>query len=182
MRWLKSLTKRLKRWLQLLISVCSKTYVSEITHKRTKRRGMISAFGEEGFMEMPLTPKGGVLFALEDIAAMTIRCPWCGEPIFIGEPVTLYSPVDPAFVVPEHAAVYSTNPLRLVGCLGWECAETGADRSGFWQPDPNNIGKGHVHLVQSPLEQLLANPQAEMILVQDLSNPTPGTVILPEDE
>jgi hypothetical protein len=47
---------------------------------------------------------------------MTITCPWCGKPILIGDYVTLYTPSDPNFKIPEGAVVYSENPLQLVGC------------------------------------------------------------------
>jgi hypothetical protein len=63
---------------------------------------------------------------------MTITCPWCGKPILIGDYVTLYTPSDPNFKIPEGAVVYSENPLQLVGCQRPTCVETGADYCGIW--------------------------------------------------
>ena len=38
-----------------------------------------------------------------------------------------------------------------MGCLRWECAQSGGDRAGFWIPP------GKVHRVLSPVEQCLKN-------------------------
>ncbi len=65
---------------------------------------------------------------------MTIKCAWCGQSIFIGEPITLYSPIDKNFQIPKHAVIHQEDPLQLVGCLRINCADTGADRAGFWYP------------------------------------------------
>ncbi|NTW30199.1 MAG: hypothetical protein HGA33_02895 [Candidatus Moranbacteria bacterium] len=94
---------------------------------------------------------------------MAIRCAWCGKPIFIGDPVTLYSPNE-GFEIPEYAVRYSEDPLRLVGCLRWDCADSGIDRSGFWMPP------GEVMRVMSPIEQVLATGTAAIVSdVNDMS-------------
>ena len=62
-----------------------------------------------------------------------IICPWCGEPIFVGDYITLYTPKDPNFKIPEGAVVYSKEPLQLVGCQRIGCADTGADYCGIWE-------------------------------------------------
>ncbi|NTW88760.1 MAG: hypothetical protein HGB26_06475, partial [Desulfobulbaceae bacterium] len=90
------------------------------------------------------------------IKKMAIRCAWCGKPIFIGDPVTLYSP-SKGFEIPEYAVRYSEDPLRLVGCLRWDCADSGIDRSGFWMPP------GEVMRVMSPIEQVLATGTAAIV-------------------
>lgn len=84
------------------------------------------------------------------LSAVAIRCGWCARPIFIGDPVTLYSRRDgtlPDMV--EHAVVYDQERATVVGCLGWGCADTGADRAGFWLPDPANPGYGYVKSLKS---------------------------------
>ena len=93
---------------------------------------------------------------------MAIRCAWCGKPIFIGDPVTLYSSAEKNFQIPEYAVRYSENPIKLVGCMRWDCAETGADRCGFWLPP------GVVHRVLSPIEQMMAT--GTVVVVADVGD------------
>lgn len=151
---------------------------------RTKRSGSVSAFGCTITTKMPMNKNGSVDYCLDCIGKMAIRCAWCGDPIFIGNPITLYSPGPRAgffsskessevqrareqddFVVPDGAAVYRENPLTLVGCLGWNCADTGADRAGFWLPGEN--GKGRVHRVQTAYEAILRAGEPSMMIVGD---------------
>lgn len=102
---------------------------------------------------------------------MAIRCAWCGNRIFIGDPITLYTPLTQEltqnndFQVPENAVVYSKDPLQLVGCLGWNCAESGADRAGFWVPGEN--GKGRVQRVQTAYEAILCSKEPFIMIVDD---------------
>ncbi len=91
----------------------------------------------------------------ECLLAMATRCAWCGRPIFIDDPITLYVPTKPGFQIPEYAVRYGEPPEghshpALVGCLGWNCAETGMDRAGFW------VRPGKVQRVASPMEVLVA--------------------------
>lgn len=72
-------------------------------------------------------------YCLDCIEKMTITCPWCGKPIFVGDYVTLYTPTDPNFKIPDGTVVYSKNPLRLVGCQRPGCAFSGADYCGTWE-------------------------------------------------
>lgn len=89
-------------------------------------------------------------FCLDCIEKMTIICPWCGRPIFVGDYITLYTPSNPKFKIPEGTVVYSKNPLRLVGCQRADCAETGADYCGIWE------APGKVKRFPSALERALA--------------------------
>lgn len=130
-------------------------------------RGSISAFGQTGTMQMPRNQDGSVNYCLECLSKMTIQCAWCGQPIFIGEPITLYSPRQD-FQPPEYAVAYRTNPLQLVGCLRWNCAMTGADRAGFWLPGAS--GNGHVLRVPTPIEALFGAAQPSMVIVGDLGD------------
>lgn len=90
-----------------------------------------------------------------------IACAWCGLDIYPGSPVTLYSPVDKGnFQKPERAAFYDKEKMILVGCLRWACADTGADRAGFWTHEKK------VERMMSPLEACLA--RGEAVVVEDL--------------
>jgi len=102
---------------------------------------------------------GEVEYCLGCLGKMTILCAWCKEPIFIGEPVTLYTPRDGS--VPNHAKIHDENLLQLVGCLRWNCAESGADRAGFWMPGED--GEGKVERVPTPLEIVFGQEIPPMI-------------------
>ncbi len=69
------------------------------------------------------------------------------------------------FVVPDYAVVYRKNPLTLIGCLGWNCADTGADRAGFWLPGED--GQGRVKRVQTAYEAILGAEEPSMMIVSD---------------
>ena len=129
----------------------------------TKARNWIKAFGAKTITKLPLKD-GKTAYCHQCLQRMVIQCAWCKKPIFVGDPITLYSPRDPNFKVPEHAVIYSENPLCLVGCLGWNCAVTGADRAGFWLPP------GQVQRVVTPLEMIMANPSQGVMIVSDLSD------------
>lgn len=154
------------RKLEPLKALFRKNYRAAKCGHSTMRIGKITVFGETSTLQMPLNDAKGVDWCLECVAKMAIRCAWCGEPIHIGNPVTLYTPEKKDFVMPDHAVVHQKDPLQLVGCLRWDCAETGADRAGFWIP--GNDGKGTVHRVPSPLELAFASGQG--VVVGDLGN------------
>ena len=168
-------------------SLISFRYTAAKCGHRTKRSGPVSAFGRTTTTKMPMNKNSSVDYCLDCIGKMAIRCAWCSDPIFIGDPITLYSPgprtglfsserpseaqktrKQDGFVVPDGAVVYRENPLTLVGCLGWNCADTGADRAGFWLPGED--GKGHVHRVQTAYEAILGAKEPSMMIVGDLGN------------
>jgi len=122
---------------------------------RTKRCGSVSAYGHTITTKMKKNDTGSIDYCLDCIGKMAIKCTWCGDPIFVGDPVTLYTPVDRDFDIPKHAIVYNKEPLQLVGCLSRDCADTGADRAGFWLPDDDVKGHGHVQRVQTAYEAIL---------------------------
>jgi hypothetical protein len=134
---------------------------------RTKRSGSVLAFGRTITTKMPKNDNGSVDYCLDCIGKMAIRCAWCGDPIFIGDPITLYTPRGD-FQVPEHAVVHNKEPLQLVGCLGWNCADTGADRADFWLPGEN--GKGRVQRVPTAYEAILGAKEPSMLIVGDLGD------------
>jgi len=139
-------------------------YTAEKCGHRTKRSGSVSAFGCTIITKMPINERRTVDYCLECIAKMAIQCAWCTNPIFIGHPITLYTPRS-NFTVPEHAVVYRQEPLQLVGCLGWDCAHTGADRAGFWLPGDD--GKGRVQRVPTVYEAILGAEEPSMAIVGD---------------
>jgi hypothetical protein len=137
--------------------------MAQCGHK-TKMKGELQAFGESGIMTLP-KEKTRPEYCLDCIAKMTIRCAWCGKPIFIGDAVTLYSPVDKNYEFPDYAVFHDKEKMQVVGCLSWGCAYTGGDRAGFW------ITPGIVNRVMTPWEILMANPK-KMVIIQDVNNPT----------
>lgn len=142
-----------------------KYYTASKCGHRTKRTGPVSAYEHIITMRMPRNDGGTMDYCLDCIGKMTIRCAWCDTPIFISSPVTLYTPRDD-FQVPEYAVVYGEKPLQLVGCLGWNCAESGADHAGFWLPGED--GTGCVQRVPTLWEKMLG--KSPVIAVRDARN------------
>lgn len=141
-----------------------KTYVANLCGHRTKLTGQLCSHGHNHTMSMPLAENGQPEHCLDCIGKMSIKCAWCENTIDIGDPVTLYVQNE-SFVIPQHAVRYGEDPIRLVGCLGWECAQSGADRQGFWMPP------GIVERVPSPIELLLFGEKASEVITNDLSDP-----------
>lgn len=133
----------------------------------TKKVGDIVAFGETITTELAVNKDGRIELCHNCIAKMAIRCAWCAKSIFIGEPITLLSPMHPElFELPLGGVVYSDNPLlQVVGCLRWECAVSGADRAGFWLPDTN--GKGHVVRVPTAYEMIMNAKEPSMVVISN---------------
>lgn len=98
----------------------------------SKLKKIVRIKDEKCALRIVYRPGKIVPYCLDCVSKMTITCPWCGRPIFIGDYVTLYTPTNPNFKIPEGAVVYSKDPLRLVGCQRSTCAETGADYCGVW--------------------------------------------------
>jgi len=88
--------------------------------------------GKKETLKILYKPNRTPPYCLDCVEKMTIVCPWCGRPIFIGDYVTLYTPSDPNFKIPKGAVVYSEKPLQLVGCQRTSCADSGADYCGIW--------------------------------------------------
>lgn len=151
-------------WLALS-NLVRKTHTANACGHRTKKAGEAECLGEKVTFSMPLSKNGNPEYCLDCIAKMAIKCAWCGDPIHIGDPVTLYA-AKKSFKVPEHAVRYDKDKECLVGCLGWNCAFSGADRQGFWVPP------GKVARVPSPLEMLMAaGSDSAAVIVDDLSDP-----------
>lgn len=141
------------------------TYTANKCGHKTKRKGFMKDGDHTTIMTMPLAENGSPDYCLDCIGKMTIQCAWCENRINIGSPITLYTPKD-SYEVPDHAVPYTEGGSKaLVGCLGWECAETGGDRAGFWLPGDD--GRGRVQRVPTAFETLIGNPDASMLLVND---------------
>jgi len=150
-------------WVKLT-SFLRHVFIANKCKHKTKLKGEIHFFNHTSIMKMPLNKNGRPDYCLKCIAEMTIQCAWCKNPITIGSPITLYIPKKD-FEIPEHAVRYTENNSKaLVGCLGWDCADTGADICGHWMPP------GEVERCPSPLEMCLMANQDEdgnMIIVND---------------
>ena len=82
-------------------------------------------------------------YCLDCLVKMAIRCAWCGEPILPGEPITLYSlsPIVLDKTRPDYTVKYlDGDRLCYVGCMRWNCADSGADRAGSWVA-PGEVNK-----------------------------------------
>lgn len=122
----------------------------------TKIKGKVTAFGHTTTTKMPVNEDGSLDYCLDCIGKMTIRCAWCKEPIFIGDIITLYSPMKKdEFVLPEDAVIYNEERMTVVGCGRITCADTGADYAGSWLPGEN--GKGKVHRRPTMIEQSMVD-------------------------
>jgi len=151
-----------------IVQLLRKTYKANVCGHQTKKKGMMKLpDGEKNIMSMPLANNGNPDYCLDCIGRMTIQCAWCNNRIAIGDPVTLYMPKKD-FAVPEHAVHYSEDGHDfLVGCLGWNCAESGADLGGRWMPP------GVVQRVPSPIELCLHGLDGKgpnVVLVGDTHN------------
>ncbi len=129
------------------------THVTNICKHKTKQKDFINDGAGITIMEMPLAKNGHPDYCLKCIENMSIQCAWCNKNIAVGSHITLYSPVNKDFEIPKHAIIFNKEHRQLVGCLRWECADSGADRAGFWVPGDNN--EGCVERVMSPLESSL---------------------------
>lgn len=164
------------RWFKLRYWLCKffgRNYKATVCGHKTKLIGKGKVFGQE-YISVRKIPFEYCCGCLEKMA---IRCAWCGNPILTGDPVTLYTPLKD-FVIPDYAIVYKEDPLQLVGCLGWKCADTGADRTGFW------VVPGKVRRVPSPMELVVAT-EGRLGFSMDVTDPDITKTVafkMPEDE
>ena len=140
MKKLKNLFSWLKRKPTEVVCGCGH-------HSKLKKKFKIG--GEKVTFRIRYEPGKEFPYCLDCVSKMTITCPWCGRPIFIGDYVTLYTPTDPNYKIPEGAVVYSENPLQLVGCQRSDCAEAAADYRGIWE------APGKVKRILSSIERIL---------------------------
>ncbi|MBA3551035.1 hypothetical protein H0W32_02410 [Patescibacteria group bacterium] len=170
------LNKRYRLWQKsqsVFYLIFGRSYECNCGHK-AKRKTMLTIDGESGIYTLDKEHK----YCPQCWINAAIKCAWCSNTIIPGDAITLYTPQDKDFKVPEHAVVYKRTPhLQLVGCLGWNCADTGMDRSGFW------IMPGKVQRAASPMEMMISgmsNGDDGMLIVNNLSNPNEA-VLIPEE-
>lgn len=136
-------------------------HTANVCRHQTRKKGFMHDGKSMSIMEMPLAKNGHPDYCLECIGKMSIRCAWCGEPITIGDPITLYHPKK-EFEVPDYAVKYGESDKQsLVGCLRWDCADTLA-LCGQWMPP------GVVRRAPSLFE--IALQTGKMVLVDDTRN------------
>lgn len=129
----------------------------------TRLAGIVKGQGQEVKMVLGRNKAGEIPYCFGCLGEKVIRCAWCGDPIFPGDPITLYAPKDVAnFTLREGAVLYDQEKTQVVGCLRWDCADTGADVAGHWTPDG---------VVRCPriIDILMANPDADAIIVNDMT-------------
>lgn len=134
--------KNLFFWLKSKKILCGCGHESKLKKK-------VRIKDEKCTLRIVYRPGKIVPYCLDCVEKMAITCPWCGRPIFIGDYVTLYTPTNSNFKIPEGAIVYTKDPLRLVGCQRSDCAETGADYCGIWE------APGKVKRISSAIERVL---------------------------
>ena len=153
-----------------LFNIFKKKIVAGCGHE-TFKKDKVTAFGVGCVTEIPIID-GKTDYCHRCLEKMAIRCAWCGKVIFVGDPVTLYSPRDKDRKMPEYAVLHNKEHNSYVGCLRWDCAETGADRAGFWYPP------GKVYRVPTPIEMCMKSMQNGgdgVICVGDLTDPKEAT-------
>jgi hypothetical protein len=146
-------------------NIFKKKIVAGCGHK-TLEKDKVWAFGASDETTIPIID-GKTDYCHRCLEKMAIRCAWCGEVIFIGYPITLYSPRDKDHKMPDYAVLHNGEHNSYVGCLRWNCAESGADRAGFWYPP------GKVYRVPTPIEMCIQNMQNGgdgIICVRDLTD------------
>jgi len=140
--------------MRILQKFFGKKIVATKCGHETKLKDKVTAFGESTETVIKMDKPE---YYHRCLKKMAIQCAWCKRPIFIGDPVTLYTPTEKDFKKPEHAVIYNENPLQLVGCGRTSCADTGADYAGIWVPEKKD--KGKVHRRPTMIEESIADLQ-----------------------
>ncbi len=110
------------------------TYIASVCGHKTKQMGPVTIGKAVIIMNIEDIGHKGPGYCLECLGQMSIRCVWCGESILVGEPITLYRQ-RVGVPIPTHAVSYIKNGRTVfVGCLDWNCADSGADICGYWMP------------------------------------------------
>ncbi len=141
-------------------------------HLVSQAQGNTTAFDENRTCTIPRDSDGHLPYCHACIGSMSIRCAWCGLPIFVGDMVTLHSVggKKPDQKIPDHAVILDAKSRILVGCARVNCADSGADYAGFWIPaDKQRNGRwiGGVQPFPSAIEIAMGNRGA--VNIGDLS-------------
>ena len=152
----------IQKWMRTKLFFCryfGRNYTAKVCGHKTKLVCEIDVFGKKIIVQF--NRHSEMLYCPECTAKMSIKCAWCEKSIMIGDPITLYTPMKKDFEIPKHAVIYKKDPLQLVGCLRWDCADCG-DRMGFWDYP------GKVERVLSPIE--IALMTGKTVIVGDLTD------------
>lgn len=101
---------------------------------KTRLSGAIYAYERATKVKLEPNENGNIEYCLKCLGDMTIKCAYCKNPIFIGEPVKVYSPKDDNFQIPKEAHIYKEEPLTVVACRRLSCANKKNGHDGFWVP------------------------------------------------
>ena len=120
--------------------------------------GKVTAYGESITTVIRPNQDGTVDYCHKCLEKMAIRCAWCTKPIFRGDTITLYIPIeDSTYKLLESAVMYDKERMQVVGCGRTTCAESGADYCGTWVPGENCVGQ--VQRYNSAIEQSMLDMQ-----------------------
>lgn len=135
---------------------------------RTRLSGFVDIFGERTRVRINLDEERRPQYCIRCLGKMCIQCGWCGETIYIGDPVTLYTPAgDFAGVrLPKRAHIYNTLPLQIVNCMRRGCAISDGDRLGFWLA--GDSGEGYLMRVPSIVEVMVNFGKPAIVLVHNM--------------
>ncbi|MDD4290323.1 MAG: hypothetical protein PHH83_03570 [Patescibacteria group bacterium] len=138
--------KIFQKLLEKLITFCYKTlYVIKIIlikfFLRTFRKKIPAKCGHYTHLKDVITFNGfssiikimdkNVPYCHKCLEKMTIRCIWCGNPIFIGNLITLQNPKG-TFKIPKYAIKNNDFPGGYVGCKRKSCCDMLGELIALW--------------------------------------------------
>jgi hypothetical protein len=92
--------------------------------------------GERAVLELKIDESGETFYCHKCLQEMTIKCAWCGKPIFVGAPVTLYKAAENEEKnLPVYAVLFNKEENTYLGCWRKDCCEKKEDIVGQWHPD-----------------------------------------------
>ena len=97
-------------------------------HKKTAE-GEVKAFGDTMTQVMPRDLKKKHIICPACLAKKAICCAWCGQTIFVGEPVTLFAATKGGIEPKPDSLMYGGD--RLVGCLRPKCKQPNVSAVGI---------------------------------------------------
>lgn len=108
-------------------------YTAMCGHK-TKDPARLSFAGwKSGLVSLPRQQEK-IYYCSSCLERMTVLCAWCCRPIFVGEAVTAYQPLE-NFEPPLLAQVYEKDSTRLIGCSRPDCLSSPTDIIGRLVPN-----------------------------------------------
>jgi hypothetical protein len=96
---------------------------------KTPAEGEVKAFGDAITMVMPRNLKKKHTMCPSCLAKKAICCAWCGQAIFVGEPVTLFVATAGGVEPKPDSMLHGGD--RLVGCLRPKCKQPNVSAVGI---------------------------------------------------